>query len=257
MEHEKIVSVLLMMLVVGGLAFGCFGDVKAQSTMPKPSIPEFTVSVTDHSYDVPTTTTTTTDLDGRIITTTTPGYHMINGSIEVSIKNQPFTPYYDSDGYPTNLYYHIRIKLLDPDPTYWRYIPGEDQYFSATNSTYTVVTYGYQDHSFVDTWGGMPAYSSFKADGSIDFEVEAFIGHTNTTYRFSGAPVIRSEDLIVRYVGQTSGWSSTQTATIPNGAYTPIIPTPLPTPPHQTASQNLQSPEATQNPTDVSFRYRA
>jgi hypothetical protein len=213
---------LLVLLIAASLIM-----VKPAAGQSKPSVPEFTISVTDQSYDVPTTTTSTTDLDGRVITKTTPGYHMMTGKIEVSIKNQPFTPYYDSDGYPIKLYYHIRVKLLNP--VYWRYFPGEESYFEATNATYTTVTYGYLGHDFVHDWAGMPAYSPYRVDGTVDFQVEAFIGHTNTTYRYTGAPVIRSEDLIVKYVGQTSGWSNTQTATIPNGAYTPSIPTPLPT----------------------------
>jgi 5-hydroxyisourate hydrolase-like protein (transthyretin family) len=101
MALKILLALFLAALMVSGLAFGCFGGVNAAS-IPKPSVPEFTVSVTDHSYDVQTTTTTNTDFDGRITTTTTPGYHMVNGSIELSIKNQPFTSYYDSDGYPIN-----------------------------------------------------------------------------------------------------------------------------------------------------------
>jgi hypothetical protein len=233
MVLKQALSVVLIALMVSCFVLGCLGTAKAES-IPKPSVPEFTVLVTDHSYDVETTTTTTTDLDGRIITSTTPGYHMLNGSITISIKNQPFTSYYDSDGYPINLYYHIRAKLLNPD--YWHPI-NEDQYFEVTNSAYTQVTYGYQGHDFWDYWGGMPAYSPYQSDGTVDFQVEAFIGHTVTTHRFSG-PVITSEDLIVNYVGQTSGWSDSQTATIPSGAYTPTLPNP-------TVSPTLSAPSLT------------
>lgn len=205
----------------------------AQS-LPKPSVPEFTVSVTDYTYDVPTTTTTTTDLDGRKITTTTPGYHMVNGSITLSIKNQPFTPYYDSDGYPINLYYHYRVGI-DADWTYSGYSP--DVYFEATNTTYTSFTLGYQGN-FIQVNGG---YSNRPSDGTVNFQVEAFIGHTNTTYRFSGSPIIRPDDYIVKYVGQASGWSETQTARIPNGAFIPTTPNPTGSPiltgPTQTATQ--------------------
>jgi hypothetical protein len=101
-------------LVISSLSLFIAKPVSAQST-PKPSIPEFTVSVTDQSYDVQTTTTTTTSpYDGHISTTTTPGYHEINGSIELSIKNQPFTPYYGSNGYPIKLYYHVRANGVCP-----------------------------------------------------------------------------------------------------------------------------------------------
>jgi hypothetical protein len=233
MAFKITISLLLVALLVGSLITACFSGSEAQSS-PKPSVPEFTVSITDHSYDAPTTTTTTTDFDGRKITTTMPGYHMVNGSITLSIKNQPFTPYYDADGYPINLYYHFRVGE-GADWIYSGY--SSDVYFEATNTTYTTVTLGYQGN-FIQVNGG---YSNRPSDGTVNFQVEAFIGHTNTTYRFSGAPIIRSEDYIVKYVGQTSGWSETQTATIPNGAFIPTTPNPTGSPtliaPTQTATQ--------------------
>jgi hypothetical protein len=159
--------------------------VSAQA-MPKPSVPEFTVRVIDHSYDVQTTTTTTTDpCDGQIITTTTPGYHMVNGSIELSIKNQPFTSYYASNGYLIRLFYQIRAR---GDGNFWSYSPSYDSYFQASNSTYTTFTLGYSGNCF-ETGGG----------------------------------------LLTEYVGKTSGWSNTQTVTIPNASYTPIPANPSPT----------------------------
>jgi hypothetical protein len=187
------------------------------ASTPKPSVPEFTVRAIDKSYDVPTTTTTRTNFDGRKITTTTPGYHVKAGIIEISIKNQPFTPYYDSEGYPIKLYYQFRVRTNYDNV--WRYFPyGPDLYFEADNSSYTTMAVGYGWHN----WGGYTlkykygASTQVSSDGKIDFQVEAFIGHTNTTIvHHSAAPVIRSEDIIVKYVGQTSGWSETQTITIP------------------------------------------
>lgn len=58
----------------------------------KPFAPEFTVKTVAHPYDVPPKTTTTIDqYTGKETTITTPGYHAENKSIEVQIKNQPFT----------------------------------------------------------------------------------------------------------------------------------------------------------------------
>jgi hypothetical protein len=103
-------------------------------------VPEFTVSVTDYSYDVQTTTTTTTDpYDGHIKTTTEPGYHAVNGTITLYIKNQPFTPYYASNGYPIKLYYHIRAMGYDFNWHYPEYSAYSNKYFEADNSTYTTV----------------------------------------------------------------------------------------------------------------------
>jgi hypothetical protein len=205
-----------LVLVVAVLLVSLVACVDLVAAAPKPSVPEFTVHVTDHSYDVPTTTTTTTDpYDGRITTTTSPGYHMVNGSIELSIKNQPFTSYYNSDGYPIKLYYHIRVKGLDA--VNWYYSPGvnPDSYFPTTNSTYTTGTYGYSGYSFEIRWGDLIAY---RADGTLDFQVEALIGYMNVTNINPTDIVTRADDLLTEYVGQTSGWSNTQTITIGEAA---------------------------------------
>ncbi len=221
-------------------SLGVFGVTNAQSP-PKPSVPEFTITVSDHSYTVEAKTTTTEDpYDGRITTTTTPGYYAVNGTIEFRIKNPPFTPYYNSDGYPVKLYYDIRAKGLDT--SFWYYLPGsaEEDFFEASNSEYTTYAVRYYGHCFTVGMGEV----DIKADGSIDFQVEAFIGHKEVTVRYSGAPVVRSTDLFTEYFGEKSGWSVIQTAVIPNAAYTPITPPPLPTnpPPTRTFSEPTVQP---------------
>jgi hypothetical protein len=245
-QQRKFVALTLLTLLVGTCLM--MANVASAQSIPKPSIPEFTVTVTDHSYDVKTTTTTTTDpYDGHIFTTTAPGYHAKNGSIELSIKNQPFTPYYDSNGYPIKLYYHYRAQGLNVnwhDSGVGTYL---DAYFEATNSTYTTVTIGYGGN-FFQTAGGSDNY---KADGTIDFQVEAFIGYKNVTLKSSSCVVIRQEDLRTEFVGQTSGWSSTQTATIPNGAYTPTIPNPTNSPTPTVAATPMPCQDSTVSPSEI------
>ena len=83
----------------------------AFAQIPQPSIPEFTVKLVAHPYDVPTTTTSTIDqYTGKETVTTHPGYHVENKSIEITIKNRPFTPYTDAEGHEINLYYNVRVK---------------------------------------------------------------------------------------------------------------------------------------------------
>ena len=212
-------------MAISSLSLFLDNPVSAQAT-PKPSVPEFTVSVTDHSYDVQATTTTTTSpYDGHISTTTTPGYHEVNGSIQLSIKNQPFTPYYASNGYPIKLFYHFRAKGLDGNWFDSGEGPYSDTYFEATNSTFTTVTVPYSG-SFFESNGG---WANYKPDGTLDFQVEAFIGYMNVTNVNPTDLMVRPDDLRTEFVGQTSGWSNTQTATIPNASYIPIIASPLPT----------------------------
>jgi hypothetical protein len=244
------------LLLIALLAASSLISVETASaqTTPKPSIPEFTISVIDHTYDVQTTTTTTDPYDGHISTTTTPGYHMVNGSIEISIKNQPFTPYYASNGYPIKLFYHIRAQGFDANS--WYYLPGEGSsgdYLEASNSSQTTITLIYNANCFGP---GMGTLINYKADGTVDFQVEAFIGFKNVT-RIGIDLVPRPWDFLTQFVGQTSGWSNTQTATIPNGAYTPIIPTPLPTqqPTPNPTVPHLTLPPVTNSSSTISINY--
>ncbi len=52
MELKTTLSLFLMALMVSGVAFGYFGGVNAES-IPKPSVPEFSVQVIDLSYIIP------------------------------------------------------------------------------------------------------------------------------------------------------------------------------------------------------------
>ncbi|MGD6807919.1 MAG: hypothetical protein ACQCN4_13295 [Candidatus Bathyarchaeia archaeon] len=214
---------------------------------PKPAVPEFTFSVADHSYEVEATTATTVDpYDDGISNTTTSGYHRVNGSITLRIKNQSFMPYYNSEGYPVKLYYCVRVRGIDTG--YWNYFPDYEAYFPATNSTYTQFVIGYSGNCF-QTSGG---YNNFRPDGTLDFQVKAFIGYMNVTYVYSGSPVIRSSDLRTAYVGETSDWSSIQTVTLPNASYTPVTPNPNPTSPTTSPTPTTTTYNPTTTPTTSS-----
>jgi hypothetical protein len=170
----------------------------AQS-IPKPSVPEFTVKLVAHPYDVPTTYTTDPYTGENI---TYPGYHVENRSIESTIKNQPSVW-----GENYTLYYNVRVK------GYFEKNWTELQSHSAqSDSKYTVLS--------------LPVYYPPKAQ--VDFQVEAIIIHSYENRVFSDdwlaqhplAEVMQPglEDIYEQeftIVG-TSGWSETQTVTIPS-----------------------------------------
>src|SRR5665647_1089789 len=80
-------------------------------SIPALSVPEFTVKLVDRSYDVPITYTTTTDpFSGKQITTSSGGYHVTNKTIDVTIRNQPFTSTDLGNGSVIQLYYSVRAK---------------------------------------------------------------------------------------------------------------------------------------------------
>ena len=218
--------------------------------IPKPSVPDFTLNYVDSSYDVPSTTSTTTDpYTGKQTTTTATGYRIYNQSIYVSAKNQPFTPYNDSDGHYINLAYTIRWKGYYSDS--WNYLPnrtayyGVDGYWSPYEGNTTIVI-GLnwkenpieihainRDFDYDYFLGGVPV------NGTVDFQVQAFIGYSELVPMPRNPYNDNGYYLVV--TGQSSDWSSTQTITIPTSS---ISPSPNPTSsPTQTPSPTPTVPE--------------
>lgn len=169
----------------------------AQS-IPNLSVPEFTVKLVEHPYDVPTTYSIDKYTGENI---THPGYHVENKTIEISIKNQP-----SAYGENYTLYYNIRVK--GHFEKNWTELQS---YSARSDSKYTVLS--------------LPVYYPPKAQ--VDFQVEAIIVHSYENRVFSDdwlaqhplAEVMQPglEDIYERefeIVG-TSGWSETQTVTIP------------------------------------------
>lgn len=185
----------------------------AQS-ITKPSVPEFTLKLADHSYDVPATYSIDPYTGQNI---THPGYHVENKTIDIIIKNQPFVSSINGTTY--QLYYNVRHKGSFEDN--WTELSWTDydsgSLVPQSNSQYTVISYSAQ---------------SYPINASLDFQIRALMGcyyqHTPQdpflpTVTYFGVPA----------TGE-SKWSSTQTITIgesqtptPSPATTP---TPLPSP---------------------------
>jgi hypothetical protein len=137
--------------------------------------------------------------------------------IEVKIKNQPFTPYWTQENNyngTINLFYNIRCKW--PSAENWTYLCGgglegyavREILMQDYDSEYTVLSYE-TSHS------------------PIDFQVEAVIGYEQSVLSPPPFPMTRWV-----IIGESSGWSDTQTITISEGQ-TPTSPpatTPTPTP---------------------------
>jgi hypothetical protein len=180
------------------------------------------VKAVAHPYDVPTTYSTD-PYTGETITHE--GRHVENKSIEIWIKNQPFTPYDDAEGHQVNLYYSVRVKgHFEPDwstPTTYSESDSAER-IPQSNSEYTVLS--------------LVNYYSPKAQ--VDYQVEALVGHFYTAYWPPGHSI--QFPYTEFQVDDTSGWSSTQTLTfsesqtpMPSSAPTPspaTTPSPAPTP---------------------------
>jgi len=219
---SKMATLLLItVLVVSSLVI--VGSVFAQS-IPKPSVPEFTVELVDSSYDVPTTYSIDPFTGENV---THEGYHVKSTSIQVKIKNKPFTSFWIQENplaanWTVNFFYNIRMKGHFSEDWIELYNPSDGYVHQDSESEYTVRTY---------TWGGGDADSilgtkmiRIPVGAEVDFQVEAMIGYVHRDASTFWAPWV--------FEGEKSGWSGTQTITIlDNQTPTPSLePTPTPSP---------------------------
>jgi hypothetical protein len=209
---------LLVFLVVSSLLI--IQLVGAQS-IPKPSVPEFTVKWLNQSYTVPVSYSID-PYTGQSIKH--PSYYVDNSSIQITIKNQPFVPYKDTiNGWTISLFYNIREKGHYTDT--WKNIYLTDELPVASyDSQYTVYTYPVQHYSNApDEYYLGSLLVQITEGGQVDFQVQAMIGYVHRILQGSFAPYY--------FNGTQSDWSPTQTVTIPasNVSPNPTV-TPSPTP---------------------------
>ncbi len=238
MKSNKIWS-LLIIIVLGTSAMLM---TKPAYAATNPSVPQFTLQYVDHSYDIPPTYGIDPYTGKTIVTNY--GSHVDNRTIDVTIINQPFTPYLDSQNNTVQLYYNIRCKGHFVD---WNISDPSSHSMNglqASTSTYTVVSFDI-------------AYWNIAPGGQIDFQVEAVTGYTYYNSGYCG-------EAYQTTVGD-SGWSNTETITIDNstvttGTTTPTqTPTPAPTIlPNSTATNPpYQNPTVTNLPTQTPYQYPA
>ena len=219
-----IIAIMVSSLIMIEAAF-------AQTT-PKPSVPEFTLKLVAHPYDVPPKYEVNPYTGKNEMTEA--GYQVENKSIEVTIKNQPFVSSLDEDGEYANLYYTVRFKGHYEDT--WRYYPHDPDSnystavatpFNASESEYTTITLGLATYLL----------NNVPAGGEADFQVEAYIGYEN-----------RVDFVFLHDIGhyytfsdfERSGWSNTQTIKIGQTASTTTPDQTAETTPNQTTGPNSQ-----------------
>jgi hypothetical protein len=204
-----------------------FGTVHA-----RPSVPEFTIKLIDSSYDIPPTSSVD-PYTGQTVTQA--GRHVESRTIEISIKNQPFTPFLVEEAtanWTVDLQYVIRWKGHFGQDWYEIYyddpMDGFTGFSANLESEYTVISFEGEYSSSEGLkliYQGM--YTTFPPGAQVDFQVRARIGYV------SRYPVPFTSGWI--FTGEESGWSNTQTITIGEGQ------TPTPSP----AATPTSSPQPT------------
>lgn len=193
----------------------------AIASIPKPSVPEFTVKFFDNSHDVPPTYGIDPYTGKEVMTQA--GYHVQDKTIEVTIKNQPFTRYIDANGNSILLYYSVRVKGHFVD--YWAYPDygyyyvegdGEANYVGADmGSEHTVISYGLVGNNGTNSYLCL----DISAGGQADFQVRAFIGYVTRTTTMTWL----GESHRDVFTGENSDWSNTQTLAIPASAPSTLL----------------------------------
>ena len=241
---RKCIALLLVTcLAVSGLIVHAIMPVSAQAGY-KPSVPQISsIKLVDTSYDVPPSSTTTVDqYTGKETTTTTPSYRVNQKSIEITIKNQPFTPYtvpsdltgrYGPNGQEFNLYYQVEFKGHFGES--WQDFGA---YAIQSNSGYTVVS-----STVIGQGTNQVNVADYEIGSQLDFRVRASIGHKYNALHDSLAAMFYPGPVwsvqFTQFDYEQSDWSKVQTFTIPGSV--PTQTTTFTTPP--VTSDDNSSPQ--------------
>jgi hypothetical protein len=238
--NKRVALLLIAVLAVSSLI--AVKPAHAEASISKPSVPEFTLKLVEHPYDV-ATTYSTDPYTGENVTHA--GYHVENKSIEVSIKNQPFTPYEiqeNENNWSINFFYNIRVKGHFGQDWNEVYHPS-DGFPRQSDSEYTVESFSSTEGE--DFYATSTSVVHAPSGGQVDFQVEAMVGYV---HREISIPVPGTGWV---FTGEASGWSNTQTLTINASA-------PITTPDDGTTSkggthEGTTSDEATQRMEQSAF----
>jgi hypothetical protein len=194
--RKRVALLVIASLTVSSLLMGNFEPASAQS---KPSVPEFTISYVDNSYDVsPKTTSTTDPYTNETTTTTAQGYHVNKVSIEAVIKNNLGASYYN---FRYKGHYSGGWSYYPSDPDTISGYNHYDDYFvsyPASDSDYTVIAL-----DFLPTILGR---------GEVDIQVQALFGDYNAV-PYVHPFVLPAPTYDFYFEGTTSDWSETVTFT--------------------------------------------
>jgi hypothetical protein len=211
-------------LVLSSLAV--VGSAYAQS-IPKPSVPEFTLKLVDNSYDVPpvpsTTPTYTIDPYSGKQTVLTPGssaipgYHVENKTIELWIKNQQHS---------SKVYFNVRTKghfeenWTELYPPYNRLT--ERYNFDGAIAPFLIYNPIQSDSNYT----ALSFDGNYEAGDQIDFQVKAITGHKSQYYAgyYIGSFVYNDYYESSIALDTESEWSQTQTLTMPTPSPSPSTP---------------------------------
>ena len=198
---KGLASILIMVVTFSCLSLLMVKPANAQKGVTTPSNPDFGVSYRflPHSippvYDVDPST-------GKAVMTKE-GYTEYSESAYLSIMNQPFEPYEDSNGNSIQLFYGIRWK--EPSNNSWVYLPSFCRLTQNSEGDRVLINFDFKGSYQGTSWGVL----DIPMGTETEFQVQALIGY------YSSGNV---------FVGKTSDWTTSdgsQHATLPSNLSSP------------------------------------
>jgi hypothetical protein len=198
---------LLIILIIAASSIVMIKPAGAQIGVTNPSIPGFGVTLQTYQNFIPPTYGVDPSTGKAVMTKA--GYTEIEKWVRVDIGGQPFLRYNNSAGQLISLSYDVRWK--GNHDSSWQSTP-QNVHFGDAADPWAQAIGCFIDIGFKGIKGDADGWMQLldPTDTQIDFQVEALIGYyTNNNV----------------FVGQTSGWSNTQTLTLSLST----SPTPTPT----------------------------
>jgi len=220
--------ILTIIIAMSCLTFLTVKPVDAQIGVTSPAIPGFGVTLQIAPDYIPPTYGVDPSTGKAVMTKA--GYLEQYVWVDVNIGGQPFVRYTNSAGQPIYLSYNVRWEYNNDSS--WQTIPQGIHFADAGDpqSIGCLITLGFYG---ISSDGAADLTLLDPNATQIDFQVEALIGYYSLNDVF---------------IGQTSGWSNTQTleVSIPSDAAPSSTPTPPSTP--TTSFVPTTSPTITQTP---------
>jgi hypothetical protein len=222
---------LLLVVILAASSLIMVGSAFAQS-IPKPSVPEFTVKFVDRSYSVEESSQIN-PYTGK--TEVISAHRVQNYTIELAIKNQPIASAMVGD-FNAEFRYDVNVKGHFAQNWTIMYLRFEGP--KQSNSDYTIITYellsspthpeqGFELRSFFNDPVGSNTIMGIPPISQLDFRVCAMYGAMHRGYNPNAPDQLGMFPWV--FDGETSGWSNTQTITIPEPS-TSTSPSQNPTP---------------------------
>ncbi|MCW4017285.1 MAG: hypothetical protein NWF00_01155 [Candidatus Bathyarchaeota archaeon] len=175
---KRVLATLLVALMVS--SFVLAETLQRSMAQTKPATPEFRAELIDSSYEIPLTSSVD-PYTGQNVTQTGP--HVESRTIEISIKNQSFTPFQVEEAtanWSVTLQYNIRWKGHFEQDWHEIFIPTNGFPQANSETEYTVISFE-GEYSFSE---GLELYyqgliSTFPPGAQVDFQVKAMIGYVH------------------------------------------------------------------------------